>query len=478
MQIAILSGSTTDGGPDIRPSYPRNMVPVVQESGISKGYLRPADGIVHLVEGPGKDRGGITWNGQHIRVMGGDLVRVNDDATLTKVGSIPGVDQVTMDYSANRISNGIIPALPGRLAIAAANLLFYWDGSVVSQVVDPDLGACKSITWIDGYFVSTDGDSIVVLDLADPYSVEKLKYGSAEKDPDPIYKVVRVQGELCAIGRYTIEYFDTIATEGFPFQRVEGAMIPKGAIGSHAACVFGQAVAFVGGGRNEPVSVYLGLNATAQRISTDEVDKALNAIPAPLLQFVVIEATTGADQNRIYVHLPDRTMVYDQSTSQAAGEPIWTTLSSSVEGLKPYRARNFIWQNGRWVVGDPEGRRLGYLDPTTGHHWGELVTWEFDTSIIYNEGRGAIVHELELVTLAGRVDLGADPVVETMWSPDGRVWSQPRAIRAGGRGETLRRLRWLMQGMLSYWRIQRFRGTSAAHCSFARLEATIEPLAV
>lgn len=478
MQIAILSGSTTDGGPDIRPSYPRNMVPVVQESGISKGYLRPADGIVHLVDGPGKDRGGITWNGQHIRVMGGDLVRVNDDATLTKVGSIPGVDQVTMDYSANRISNGIIPALPGRLAIAAANLLFYWDGSVVSQVVDPDLGACKSITWIDGYFVSTDGDSIVVLDLADPYSVEKLKYGSAEKDPDPIYKVVRVQGELCAIGRYTIEYFDTIATEGFPFQRVEGAMIPKGTIGSHAACVFGQSVAFVGGGRNEPVSVYLGINATAQRISTDEVDKIINAIPAPLLQFVVIEATTGADQNRIYVHLPDRTMVYDQSTSQAASEPIWTTLSSSIEGLRPYRARNFIWQNGRWVVGDPEGRRLGYLDPTTGHHWGELVTWEFDTSIIYNEGRGAIVHELELVTLAGRVDLGSDPVVETMWSPDGRVWSQPRAIRAGGRGETLRRLRWLMQGMLSHWRIQRFRGSSAAHCSFARLEATIEPLAV
>lgn len=478
MQIAILSGTTTDGGPDIRPSYPRNMVPVVQESGISKGYLRPADGIVHLVDGPGKDRGGITWNGQHIRVMGGDLVRVNEDATITKVGSIPGVDQVTMDYSANRISNGIIPALPGRLAIAAANSLFYWDGSVVTQVTDANLGACKSITWIDGYFVSTDGESIVVLDLADPYKVEKLKYGSAEKDPDPIYKMARVQGELCAIGRYTIEYFDTISTEGFPFQRIEGAMIPKGAIGSHAACVFGQTVAFVGGGRNEPVSVYLGLNATAQRISTDEVDKVLNAIPAQLLEFVAIEATTGADQNRIYVHLPDRTMVYDQSTSQAAGEPIWTTLSSSVVGLKPYRARNFIWQNGRWVVGDPEGKRLGYLDPTTGHHWGELVTWEFDTSIIYNEGRGAIVHELELVAMTGRIDLGLDPVIETQWSADGVVWSQPRAIRAGARGETSRRLRWPMQGMLSHWRIQRFRGSSAAHCSFARLEATIEPLSV
>lgn len=467
MQIAILSGSTTDGGPDIRPSYPRNMVPVVQESGISKGYLRPADGIVHLVEGPGKDRGGITWNGQHIRVMGGNLVRVNDDATLTKVGSVPGVDQVTMEYSADR------------LAIAAAGLLFYFDGTSVSQVVDPDLGACRSITWNDGYFVSTDGSYIVVLELADPYAVEQLKYIGADKDPDPIYRLARVHGELCAIGRHTIEFFDTIAAGAeFPFARIEGAMIPKGAVGSRAACVFGQAVAFVGGGRNEPLSVYVGINATAQRISTDEVDKIINAIPAPLLQFVVIEATTGADQNRIYVHLPDRTMVYDQSTSQAAGEPIWTTLSSSVEGLKPYRARNFVWQNGRWVVGDPEGRRLGYLDPTTGHHWGELVTWEFDTSIIYNEGRGAIIHELELVTLAGRVDLGSDPVVETMWSPDGRVWSQPRAIRAGGRGETLRRLRWLMQGMLSHWRIQRFRGSSAAHCSFARLEATIEPLSV
>lgn len=466
MQIAILSGLSTDSGPDIRPSYPRNMVPVVQESGISKGYLRPADGIASLATGPGVDRGGVTWNGDHIRVMGTSLVKVGANGELTTLGVIPGSNRVTMDYSASL------------LAISSADILFYWDGASISQVVDPDLGASKSITWIDGYFVSTDGTYIVALDIADPYSVNPLKYGSAEKDPDPIYRISRVHGELCVIGRHTIEFFDTIATEGFPFQRIEGAMIPKGAAGSSAACVFDQAIAFVGGGRNEPLSIYVGINATAQRISTDEIDKVLNAIPAPLLEDIVIEATTGADQNRIYVHLPDRTMVYDQSASQAAGEPVWTTLSSSVTGLAPYRARNFVWQNGRWVVGDPNSSRLGYLDPATGHHWGEIVTWEFDTPIIYNDGRGAIIHELELVALTGRVELGADPFIETLWSLDGQVWSQPRAVRAGGRGETLRRLRWLMQGQFSHWRIQRFRGSSAAHCSFARLEATIEPLTV
>ena len=46
MQIPILNGVFTDNDPSVRTSYPVNLIPVPQQSGISNGYLKPADGIV------------------------------------------------------------------------------------------------------------------------------------------------------------------------------------------------------------------------------------------------------------------------------------------------------------------------------------------------------------------------------------------------------------------------------------------------
>ena len=105
------------------------------------------------------------------------------------------------------------------------------------------------------------------------------------------------------------------------------------------------------------------------------------------------------------------------------------------------------------------------------------MRWEFGTIIAYNEGNGAIFHELELVALTGRVALGLDPQISTSYSVDGSTWGQDHFIRAGTIGNRAKRLVWLRQGNMRNWRMQRFRGDSQAHLSFARLEAQIEPLA-
>jgi hypothetical protein len=105
------------------------------------------------------------------------------------------------------------------------------------------------------------------------------------------------------------------------------------------------------------------------------------------------------------------------------------------------------------------------------------VRWEFGTLMVYNGGKGAVIHELELVSLTGRVALGIDPQISTSYSLDGQSWSQDRYIFAGTTGNAAKRLVWWQQGMMRNFRMQRFRGTSAAHLSFLRLEAQIEALA-
>ena len=468
MEIPILNGVYTDDTQaEIRTNYPRNLIPVPMQSGISGGYLRPADGLVKNGEGPGVNRGGIERDGVCYRVMGTKLCSIAADGAVTVLGDVGGTDDnlVTMTYSFDL------------LAIASGQKLFYWNGTTVDQVTDPDLGPVLDVVWVDGYFMTTDGQFLVVTELLDPFAVNPLKYGSSEIDPDPVVALVKLRNEIYALNRHTIEVFDNVGGNLFPFQRVEGAQIQKGVIGTQACCVFVETLAFLGSGRNESPGIFMGVNAQANKISTKEIDEVLTDYTEVQLSTVKLEARNDRNHQHLYVHLPDQTIVFDFTASQATGSVVWFVLSSSTVGLARYKARDIVWCYNKWLIGDPTSSTIGYFENNIGSHYDEKVSWEFSTNIVYNEGRGAIFHELELVALTGRVAFGTNPVITTSYSVDGENWSQSRSIKVGTQGNRNKRLVWFQQGSMINWRIQRFRGESDAHISFARLEAQVEPLA-
>jgi hypothetical protein len=480
MQIPILNGIYTDTTPELRTAYPVNMVPVPKQSGISNGFLRPGDGIVANGTGPGTDRGGINWNGVCYRVMGTKLVTVASNGTVTVLGDVggPTTDLVTMDYSFDV------------LAIASGGRLYYWipvttpgtigwnpTAPILRQVTDPDLGVVLDVAWVDGYFMTTDGANLVVTELTDPLQVNPLKYGSSEIDPDPVVALIKLRNEIYALNSNTIEVFDNVGGELFPFARIDGAQVQKGCLGTHACCIYLERIAFLGGGRNEAPGIYIGAAATTQKISTQEIDNLLLTYTEAQLVRVQFEARNDKNHQHLYVHLPDRTVVYDASASEALGDQVWFTLTSTVVGFSQYRARNMVWIYDKWLVGDPQSSAIGYLVQDTGHHWGQQVRWEFGTLIAYNEGNGAIFNCLELVSLTGSVALGTNPQISTSYSVNGLAWSQDRSVAVGTTGNTAKRLAWFQQGHMRNWRIQRFRGDSDAHVSFVRLEAQIEALA-
>ena len=236
-------------------------------------------------------------------------------------------------------------------------------------------------------------------------------------------------------------------------------------------------MAFLGSGFNEAPAIYIGANGNASKISTQEIDQLLLTYTEPQLALSKLEARNDKTHQHLYVHLPDRTLVYDYAASQATNQQIWFTVTSTLVGFAPYRARNFVWCFDRWNIGDPLSSAVGYTTDLTSDHYGQQVRWEFGTLMLYNGGKGAVVHELELVALTGRVPLGVNPQISTSYSLDGQSWSQDRFISAGTTGNAAKRLVWWQQGMMRNFRMQRFRGTSAAHLSFLRLEAQIEALA-
>jgi hypothetical protein len=474
IQVPIVSGIYATTAPDLRTALPLNMVPTPKQSGISTGYLRPGDGIVALAEeGPGNCRGGIVWNNRMWRVMGSEFLRCDAGGAGLFHGDV-GDDglPVTMDYSFDDLA-----------IISAGNMYIFTFPNILQQV--PLVSGILDLVWIDGYYMVTDGEFLSVTELGDPMTFNPIKYASSEADPDPIIALERIRNEVYALNRYTIEVFDNIGGAGFPFARIEGAQIEKGTVGTHACCVFMETIAFLGGGRNEQLGVYLGINGTAQKISTQEIDYLIQDYTETQLALTVLEQRNDASHWLLYVHLPDFTLVYDAGASQELGTPVWFMLSSSAtEEPSAYRARFFLWWGNsvnlpKWYCGDSTDTVLGYLDRDISSHYGDTVAWEFSTPIVYNDGDGALFNRLELVALTGSYTLEANPTITTSYSLDGRTWAQARAqtISAGTLGERAKRIAWFQQGYMSNWRIQRFQGDSTAHVAFVRLECELEPLA-
>ncbi|MDI9751213.1 packaged DNA stabilization protein [Acinetobacter baumannii] len=466
MQIPILSGIYTDQNSDFRTSYPRNLIPVPKENGVANGYLRPAEGIVQINDVPGVDRGGINWNGICYRVCGDRLIKISDDGTVTVIGEVGGTGFCNFDYSFDY------------LAINSKPYLYLYNNSMgIKRIVDVDLGDVNDVIWVDGYFMTTDGSYLIITELNDPFQVNPLKYGSSEVDPDPINALFKLRNEVYALNRYTIEVFSNVGGDNFPFSRIDGAMSTRGTLAANTCCLFLDTIAFLGSGKNEPISIYLSANGTSQKIATREIDQILRNYTEDQLTRCLVESRILDGHQWLYIHLPDKTLVYDAAASQATNQQVWFFLCSGF-GENRYLAQNHVWCYDKWIVGHPEQNKIGTLTNKLGEHWGEVVEWVFSTSIIYNESHGAIFHQLELVSLSGRAIFGESPAICTQYSIDGIEWSNPKYIAAGKTGQRDKRLVWFQQGHMNNWRIQKFTGTSESRLSISRLEAQIEPLGV
>lgn len=461
MQIKILSGIYATVNGDFGTAYPRNNIPVPKQNGISNGQFRPSDGIVELATGPGIGRGGINWNGTAYYVMGEMLVRVSASGDIAEIGNVGAGGFVSMAYSFDY------------LAISSDERLFLYDGTALEEVTDVDLGKCLNVIWIDGYFMSTDGDALVVGELPDPFDVNILRYGSSEINPDPIKGTAKLSNEVYAVNRYSIEVFDNVGGTGFPFRRIEGAAIERGAVGTQAFVPFEKAIAFIGGALNEELGVWIAASGQESKISTREIDDIIGEYSEAQLSTAVLETRLGRNHRNLYIHLPDQTLVYDEAATRALSMPIWYTLDSGLMEKSIYRARHFVYCYDKWICADPLAPRLGVMSEDISSHYGETIRWDIWTPITFNENKGFVIHELELRCITGRVEVGKKPTVSNNYSDDGVTYSQDKTKRVGTTGKRNKRILWLEQGLCEGTRVQHFHGTSDGHISVARLDAVI-----
>lgn len=466
--IPLNAGVSISAAPDVRTEYPLNLVPCPPQDGVSDMYLRPAEGIVSFATGEGSDRGAIVWlrDGvqEHYRISGTKLIRVNGANDTDVLGDVAGSGQVRMAYGFDRIG------------FVSDGVLNYWDGTTLSTVTDPDVPPdLISSVWIDSYWAMTDGVEIAVTDLADQTAVNPTRFATTDR-PDPIQCLLTGVNELTVVSRHFIDTFENVGGTGFPFARVEGAVVTKGAVGRHSACVFNDTVAFVGSGFEEACSVYLARNGQVVRIATVEIDRLLGEYTEAQLQTVTMQAVAMRGGQYLRIHLPDRTIVYDAIASKMQEQPVWHVLSSGSNDPAKYKGQNVVLMEGRWFCGDPDSSAIGELSETESEHFGSVVMCGFDTLLMRNDVYGTALHALHLFALTGVVDISENPSVACQYTEDGENYSMLRFAPSGRSGQKGIRIIWRRNGKFHNFRMYRFRFTSESRLSIMGLNAELSPL--
>lgn len=473
--VPITAGIYLGADSSVRIRYPRNMIPIPGQEGVADGHLRPGEGITSFGTGPGADRAGLVWSGTgndvHYRVMGTKLVTVSSAGVVTAVPSGAG-DVGSSGFA--RMDFGF-----SLLGVLSGGFLWYWDKTTLAKVTDPNIPASLTdMAWLDSYFIVTDGTNIAVSDIATPTTFNAAKFATTDR-PDPVQCLHKVVGKLHVVSRHYIDVFRNAGGSGFPFERVDTAVIPKGAIGRGAACVFNDVLAFVGSGFKEAPSVYLGRNGATERIATTEIDTLLQEYTQTELAAITMDSIFDRGSQLLFVHLPDRSVVYDRIASLKAEQPMWHTRTSGVGDSGQYRARNIVYANGQWIVGDtqPGSAALGVFSKTDMQQYGLPITWDVYTLLLRNAGAGAVMNFIELLAGTGAVAAGTDPMIAASYSQDGgRTFTQNEYIRAGEAGEFMKRLIWYKQGMWQTNRIYKFSGDSGCRMSILSIDPNIDPL--
>ena len=482
-QIPLGSGTYTDVGAEFRTSRPHNLVPVIKDTGISRMFLRTAEGLTRFDVGAptlvGHDRGAINWQGTCYRVIGTNFVSVNAYGVMTVIGQLPDDgNPVVLTYGYPNQGIGII---------SAKTLWFYTiqkpDGTTqptptLQKCTDANVGSPIDLLWMSGYFVMTDGISAYVTQLANQFTINSQLYSNDSNSADALNGLLKFRNELYLCNRYTIGVFDDQGGTGFPFVENIGAMIPKGVIGPAAKTLTSQGFAFLGSAQDEAPSVWLSVGlGIATKIADRETEMILAQYSEAQLYGATLEYRAEKEQQFLYVHLPNNTLVYDVASSQRAQAPIWFYLSSSMDATGSWRAWHPVYCYGKFLYGDKQDQRVGYLDSTTALQYGTGVRWQFDTVFVYNQAHGFAVTVLELIGTYGRAANNEKATVSMQYSNDGEIWSAPRFISLGASGRTNERVQWRPKHFFRNFRGYRFGGSSAAPASFAALKADGEPLA-
>ena len=479
IQLPIATGFYSSQSSPLVDKRLINMYPVIpQADAANSRALFNTPGIKLFANvGTGNSRGEIVFtDGVPYRVIGNSLFSFTSSGNFTDHGTITGTSDVSI------ASNGINIAIqdpngssyfftPGTNTLALNN-----DGVFLS------FGQAKTVTFKDGFYVYTT-DAIFFSGSAkttnDGKTFNALDFADAEISPDMLIKGHNNHNQLYIFGETTTEVFRTVVTSGFPFKRIDQALMQKGCIAPNSVVDFDNGFLFMGGDVNEKPAIWKGLGSSFVKISTASVDQLLHKNDTATLQ--ATRAFTYAENGNYFAVFTtgDDTFVYDAATSKLAQSPHWHQRQTGIgDGSEffPWRAAHGHQAFGRILVGDDRSGRVGELDLNTFTEYGNKIERLISTTPFIDKGDAIFSQEIELFMETGVGDgTTPNPQIRMDYSDDGgRTYSSEITITMGKVGEFKKRIRWNRLGRIPNSRILRFKMTDPVSTNIYALYANAE----
>ena len=483
-EFPIAGGFYVDASRPIASQECVNWIPQVpQADALSPAQLIGTPGITKFATaGAPYSRGSHVLNGIAYTVSGESLYRVNSDGTSDLLGTITGTGKVSIADNGTQMCI-VVPGSTAYIYTVAGGLVTITDSDFTTT-----LGPSQQVVFVDSYFVHYNNDSAAsskpiffISNLNDGTAYDALDFGTAESDPDDITGIHVSRNQLYICGGKTIEPFANIGGAGFPFQRISGAVIPKGVKAKFSLAEYAGSFAFVGSSQNEQPSVWLFSGSSGQRISTAAIDNVIQKLTDAEQQDIFCSVYGENGGSFLNVHIKDRVLTYDTSASALSGRPIWHERQSkdSKGNSVAWRVNGIINAYGKTLVTDNQSGQIGVLDRNVYTEYDANITRYFSIMPFQAEGENITVAEIELTCESGvgleerlksgfpiqfpyvfgddsLID-GADPYIVRSYSDDGGITFGNETSRAlGKQGERNKRQIWRREGQLKRYRVYKF----------------------
>lgn len=314
-------------------------------------------------------------------VVGGTFMRVEEDGTVTTLGTVTDSAETTISSNYDSVT------------IAAGGTYYVWDGTTLSQPTGGQFDSIGSVTFLGQRTVMSekDGRRVQWSALLDPADISGSDTGfaTAESQDDNCVRVAAVSDVLWIMKQKSIERWG-VSTGGDVFTPIVGADLDVGLMDYRLMCRFPNGIFWVG---SDGVAYICGAGGQAQPVSSPFVETEIKfGTPTGCFfyedeghKFCAIRFENGP------------AWVCDISTGE------WHERSEGAN-YQPWSAKASAYCYGEWIVGTDSGV-FASLN-RQGTDLGQPLVCEATSSVLEVDRELFIVALLELFPQVGRSSLG------------------------------------------------------------------------
>lgn len=430
MKIGVVGPTGRERSLPFNAQRSVNCFTVLDKMGKEPAALYGTPGLLlFTTAGTGPIRGVFsTAAGRAFAVSGYNLYELYSDGSIDMRGTLnSATGVVTID------ENG----LQLMICDGGDGYIFTYATNAFAQISDVSFPEAGSVTFIDGYFVVNEVNTgkFYISSLYDGLTWGGLDFATAESSPDDLLRPINAVGTLWLLGTKTGEIWTNTGASSFPFERTAGGKMETGIYATNTAVATDNSLLWVGRDNYGAGVVFRAQGYTPQRISTNPIERILQAAPEP----DTLRAYTYQEEGHVFYVITgggmETTLAYDIST-QLWHERAYLDTSGS---FTPHLGECGMYAFGKTLVGSRINGEIYIMSLDLYSDNGNEMVLERVFTYVSDENKRIRYNRLEIGFESGvglQEGQGSDPVCTLSISKDGaRTWTDPQTCPIGKVGK-------------------------------------------